>query len=123
MRADIVAPPLPFCEGVEFREIPGWPGYAASDDGRIWSCKGGAWGWHNDRWTELCYAVNNCYRVAQLFDGEKTKKIAIGRLVLLTFVGESPPGRVARHLNGDPEDDRLDNLAWLCRKDFQPATP
>jgi hypothetical protein len=33
-------------------------------------------------------------------------------LVLETFHGERPKGAVARHLNGDPSDDRPENLTW-----------
>lgn len=36
----------------------------------------------------------------------------IHRLVLESFVGSRPPAAVARHLNGDPADNRLTNLAW-----------
>ena len=33
-------------------------------------------------------------------------------IVCETFHGERPPGAQVRHLNGDPADDRPDNLAW-----------
>lgn len=33
-------------------------------------------------------------------------------LVLETFVGPRPQGMETRHLNGNKEDDRLENLAW-----------
>ena len=36
----------------------------------------------------------------------------VHRLVLEAFVGPRPEGMVARHLNGDPGDNRLENLAW-----------
>ena len=32
--------------------------------------------------------------------------------VLMAFVGPKPPGHVCRHLNGDPLDNRVGNLAW-----------
>ena len=34
-------------------------------------------------------------------------------LVLEAFVGAKPPGKVARHLNGDVCDNRIENLAWV----------
>lgn len=33
-------------------------------------------------------------------------------LVLTAFSGERPEGHVARHLNGDPSDNRIENLKW-----------
>lgn len=39
----------------------------------------------------------------------------VHRLVLETFVGLRPKGCEARHLNGDPADNRLRNLCWGTR--------
>lgn len=36
----------------------------------------------------------------------------IHQLVLEAFVGPRPLGYVTRHLNGDPTDNRVENLAW-----------
>lgn len=36
----------------------------------------------------------------------------VHRLVLESFVGLRPEGMMCRHLNGDPADNRLENLAW-----------
>lgn len=33
-------------------------------------------------------------------------------VMLESFVGERPPGRVSRHLNDIPDDNRLENLCW-----------
>lgn len=38
-------------------------------------------------------------------------------LVLLTFKGPRPNGYVCRHLNGDPSDNRVENLAYGTPKD------
>lgn len=39
----------------------------------------------------------------------------VHRLVLDAFVGPCPKGMECRHLNGDPADNRLGNLAWGTR--------
>lgn len=36
----------------------------------------------------------------------------VHQLVLSAFVGPRPEGMIARHLNGDPTDNRPENLAW-----------
>jgi len=41
----------------------------------------------------------------------------VHHLVLETFVGPCPEGMETRHLNGDPSDNRLENLAWGSRED------
>lgn len=48
-------------------------------------------------------------------DGGKWRKgvaVYVHRLVLEAFVGPKPEGAVTRHLNGDPTDNRLANLAY-----------
>ena len=48
--------------------------------------------------------------------GKKTRWY-IHELLLLTFVGPRPEGMVARHLNDNPRDNRLENLAWGTKKE------
>jgi hypothetical protein len=36
----------------------------------------------------------------------------VHHLILETFVGPKPNGGVCRHLNSDPSDNRVNNLAW-----------
>lgn len=42
----------------------------------------------------------------------KRKSLLIHKIVLDTFVGPRPEGLEARHLDGDPTNNRLSNLAW-----------
>lgn len=37
---------------------------------------------------------------------------SVHQLVLEAFAGPKPEGMVCRHLNGDPTDNRAENLAW-----------
>ena len=41
----------------------------------------------------------------------------VHKLVLLTFVGVAPDKHECRHLNGDPADNRLENLCWGTRSE------
>lgn len=47
----------------------------------------------------------------------KKRTVLVHRLVLEAFVGTCPPGSECRHLNGDPSDNRVENLAWGTRKE------
>jgi hypothetical protein len=38
------------------------------------------------------------------------------RLILLAFVGPCPPGKECCHYDGDPANNRLENLRWDTRK-------
>lgn len=49
--------------------------------------------------------------------GDKTRYIH--RLVLETFVGPCPNEMETRHLNGKPQDNRLENLCWGTRSENQ----
>lgn len=45
----------------------------------------------------------------------KTHKRQVHRLVLETFVGPCPDGMECCHSNGDPSDNRVENLRWDTR--------
>lgn len=97
---------------VEYREIPGHPGYRAGDDGSIWSewqQQGKDWHrsgqWHQRRqWTN-----RRGYRMVCFSRGANR---FVHRLVLFAFVGPRPPGMLCRHLDGNPSNNRLENLCW-----------
>lgn len=88
-----------------------FPGYEVSDSGRVRSLK--AWrGQTNPR--ILATALNRgAYPQLQLVaaDGSvHTHRVHV--LVAEAFIGPRPYGEVLRHLNGDPVDNRLSNLAY-----------
>lgn len=48
----------------------------------------------------------------------KTRKtVKVHHLVLLSFVGPRPRGRECAHLDGDPKNNYLKNLAWVTPKE------
>lgn len=51
-------------------------------------------------------------------NGEKIPYL-IHRLVLETFIGPCPPGMECRHLDGNPRNNRLENLCWGTRSENQ----
>jgi hypothetical protein len=42
----------------------------------------------------------------------KVKQLLVHRLVKETFTGPCPPGQEVRHLDGNPRNNRLDNLVY-----------
>jgi hypothetical protein len=51
--------------------------------------------------------------------GPISRCVFVHRLVLEAFVGPMPPGAVSRHLNGDPTDNRIENLAYGSQSENQ----
>jgi hypothetical protein len=47
----------------------------------------------------------------------KNNSQCVHKLVLLTFVGSAPEGHECLHKNGDPSDNRLENLRWGTRSE------
>lgn len=97
--------------GVQYKLVPGWPDYSVGDDGSVWTSKLGAHGgWRRMNAPQSKLAG---YPKVTLSQGNVQRHFHVHRLVLLAFAGKPPqPRMVCRHLNGDPSDNRLANLAW-----------
>lgn len=56
----------------------------------------------------------NGYAVVNRWDPDKGHVVPmlVHRLVAEAFHGTPSPGAVTRHLNGDPSDNRAENIAW-----------
>lgn len=90
-----------------WRPIEGFPGYEISDRGRCLSRK------HRsprflkpdaNQTGHLRYGLKNL--------GERQRAISAHSLVLRAFIGPRPPGKICRHIDDDPANNRLDNLYW-----------
>lgn len=117
---DPLLPPLPVIENAEVRHVPGFPGYAVSNDGRVWSCKaGGRWGTMKSEWFSLTpgISIRGGYPVIALSHQGKPKTYPVHILVLLVFRGPRPHGMQGRHLNGNPKDANLSNLTYGTPKE------
>ncbi|KEH09286.1 hypothetical protein GY15_31630 [Delftia sp. 670] len=91
------------------REIPGFAGYWATEDGRILSSRDGV--------RELQQRSVDGYMNVTLgvrVRGKKARRrYPVHRLVCLAFHGQPDKGaNVSRHLNGVSQDNRANNLAW-----------
>lgn len=107
----------PNVTGVVIKENPTYPGYAFGSDGSVWSCRGrGNWKkqkeWFRlktqrgkEKWCGLSVSVRS------VTDKKRSTRM-VHRLILEAFVGPCPPGMEACHWNGNPTDNRLENLRW-----------
>lgn len=113
---------------VQYRDIPGFVGYKAGSDGTIWSCwirtsaKGhrGLFSFQSSKWKAIKPTRSNFYghlRASLRTDQGVRCNFLIHRLILLTFIGECPDGCECRHLDGNPTNNRLDNLCWGTRQE------
>lgn len=103
-----------------WRDCPGWEGYyAASTDGDLKSLprlvkNSRDNGSHLIAGKILTPGVNpkDGYLHYSFYKNGKLHTVKGHRMVLLTFVGPCPEGEEGRHLNGDPADNHVTNLAW-----------
>lgn len=97
---------------VEYRDIPGFLGYRAGNDGSIWSCwTFGCKPRMTNAWHKLKAAADNSTGYPRVTMKGKTY-IHVHRLVLLAFVGPCPPGMECCHADGDRTNNVLGNLRW-----------
>lgn len=91
------------------RPIPGYPDYLIDPRGNVFSCRRyGRWYALRPHRLSIGYIAYGLRR-----DDGAHRQTYAHRLVLLTFVGPPPgPKMHTRHLNGNPADNRLENLAW-----------
>jgi hypothetical protein len=99
---------------VEFRHLPGWPGYAVDSEGNVWSChRRGPCQYFSSHWTQRKKMLDRhgYYEVTFYCDG-KVIRPKVHTLVLLAFVGKCPAGYQACHENGIRTCNRISNLRW-----------
>lgn len=96
--------------GLDLRPIPGFGGYFADKEGRIYSNR-----WFPEYRVIKAYKeVKGYYRVFLRSDKFGRVRRFVHHLVLAAFYPdyEPPTGYQVRHLDGDPGNNRLDNLQW-----------
>jgi hypothetical protein len=94
-----------------FHPIPGFPDYRVSNLGTVR---------RNDGLVMTASKPRNSreYPCVYLRVGGQRKRVAVHRLVALTWVGPPPfEGAQVRHLDGNPLNPRADNLAWGSAED------
>lgn len=108
---------------VEYRDIPGFPGYRVGSDGTVWSCRKMGKG-NTDKvgtnWRLMKPGtLPKGYRLVQLRKDSKYHHCYIHRLVLLAFIGPCPEGMEGCHEDGNRDNNQLSNLRWDTHKNNQ----
>ena len=102
----------------KWKDIIGYEGmYQISDLGRLKALPVRVW--FGNRWYQKGMRIlkcSTCNKFGHLYvklckSGER-RPFLVHRLVLETFIGPCPVGMETRHLNGDAQDNRLENLCW-----------
>ena len=98
----------------ERRDIPGHPGYAADAAGHVWSCRGRRSLDGKPVWRKLAPAwkrKSKCFQVL-LYAGGRARCAPVARLVFEAFVGPKPSGLEGCHNDGNPRNNRIENLRY-----------
>lgn len=96
------------------RSIPRFHGFYATNEGHILSTRRGV----VSRLTERRHKGYLHVVVREGVGRSSKKKVPVHRLVLLAYHGEpAHPSLVGRHLDGNPLDNRPENLAWGTVRD------
>lgn len=82
--------------------------YEVSDAGNVRNIKTGK---------PLSKIVHKGYLAASLHESGKRRLRSIHSLVLTAFRGARPDGLVGAHLDGNPTNNKLSNLAWVTPKE------
>jgi HNH endonuclease len=96
-------------------EVPGFPMYRVSRDGRVFSFY--KWNGDSKSFRELKQeTIDYGYKRVTLYQDGKRVKVLVHRLVALAFLGESDLPEV-RHLDDDTSNNHASNLAWSTKAD------
>ena len=103
----------------ELYPIPGHEDYYVTKTGKVFKDN-----WNNtEDLRELKYSIvknynkTKSYRSVWIQEGDKRKIYRVGRLMLMTFVGDSP--LYVHHKDGDSLNDNLDNLCYATKNGIQ----
>lgn len=101
-------------ESIEFKDVPGFPGYRVGTDGSVWGSG------RTDRKPVLrrlkTFGAHG-YCQVHLFSCGKRHMYYVHRLVMAAFVGECPKGMEVLHGDNDRANNNLKNLKYGTRKD------
>jgi hypothetical protein len=96
---------------VEYRDVPGFPGYRVGSDGTLWTSRNTYGEWKQ----RVPSKTNGGYLDIRLRKDSASHKRYMHRLIALAFIGEPPDGTEVNHKNGNRLDNRAQNLEYVTR--------
>lgn len=97
--------------------IPGLDGYLIDDNGTVWSNKAG----QGNRWKEphiiKAWTDKKGYMHVTLRPDSGKKRFSVHVLMMISFVGERPANATISHLDGNPSNNHISNLAYMSHSD------
>lgn len=99
----------------EWKPVSDYPDYLVSDRGRVMRCRST----HQKRAGQILALVTvQGYRKIGLWRDGVCKQVFLHRIMCDAFNGPAPfEGALVRHLDGDPLNNRPENLAWGTHQD------
>lgn len=92
-------------------ELEDYPDYGATADGRVWSCRSGAW-----RELKTCN-VNGYRKVNVMTVAGEYVTVKVHILVAHAFIGLRPHTMDINHMDGDKANNRVSNLEYVTRSE------
>ena len=94
-----------------WKEIPGYPNYEASPEGKIRKAD-------NQQILKARLQPGKAYLMVfiRLPDGRRVKRY-VHRLVALAYCESKEGSTEVHHLNGDVLDNRAENLVWISKRE------
>lgn len=96
---------------MEMKQIPDYPNYAVTKDGRVWS-------YNRNKFLTSYLTKKNTVVINLSVEGMCFKK-SLARLVFVTFYGYEP--EIVRHKDKNPNNNCLENLEGLSKKEHLKA--
>jgi HNH endonuclease len=98
--------------GHDARQIEGFPGYALTSDGSVWGCRTNK-GFRSSYSKMTVRKDAKGYFSVILCNGrDKRRNVRIHRLIAETFVPNPANLPCVRHLDGNPANNGISNIAW-----------
>lgn len=104
---------------VEWRPVPGFPGYEASSSGLVRSWKD-FHGGRADTPRNLSVSVSRWgYLVISMVAalGTRSRKVFVHRIVAMAFLGPCPDGQEVNHRDGNKANSSISNLEYVTKSE------